>query len=387
MPESVNVPYPFFNSLDDFEVTSVRMGPLVADSTWVEGLAKDGRSSAIVLAENPRCYGGAPFTDEDLESRMVRRLMLDFDARGGGSPFANPVRNFADPPDFHVDLVSARLGRNGALWPYRAGLECTRWASPRRRGLHAQFRRVQSALLTHGGEFSPGLEGRLVMVRLGDGAGAVPRLTSPDAQEIASAVASMTPSPQGWEAWTPGDDPPVPEITTASGFEIFVTTMPPSHQPTSTAKLLRFECVPMFNEVVAHDDVQQQLLDVIKRKDVPGNEMLLLNVGAPGKDGWAYPAEEALIRPIVEERMPDIAGSYQLEHLKMVLLHRWHHGDIFEFYPTGHYRCPGPGEAAMPTLPQGVGLPKNPNEPCPCGSGRKYKRCHAVPTPSAGDAG
>jgi preprotein translocase subunit SecA len=38
------------------------------------------------------------------------------------------------------------------------------------------------------------------------------------------------------------------------------------------------------------------------------------------------------------------------------------------------------GEATSPGQKLGSETPRN--APCPCGSGRKYKRCHGAPTPS-----
>ena len=42
-----------------------------------------------------------------------------------------------------------------------------------------------------------------------------------------------------------------------------------------------------------------------------------------------------------------------------------------------HTDVPGPKQQALPPLPEGAG-PVGRNQPCPCGSGRKYKHCHGA---------
>lgn len=48
--------------------------------------------------------------------------------------------------------------------------------------------------------------------------------------------------------------------------------------------------------------------------------------------------------------------------------------------PSPAARVPSPAQMPAPARALSVGVAKvGPNQPCPCGSGQKYKRCHGRP--------
>jgi preprotein translocase subunit SecA len=54
------------------------------------------------------------------------------------------------------------------------------------------------------------------------------------------------------------------------------------------------------------------------------------------------------------------------------------HEDAGRALPTGENGAPEPAEEPAKKEPIRVGPKVGPNDPCPCGSGKKYKKCHGA---------
>jgi hypothetical protein len=347
----------------------------------LRGTNSEGEGILVIGSEQP-----IPFTTirhkAEVEALHVERFRVDCRARGGGEPFTS-VRPGLDPPDFFVRAQESS--------EKEMGLECTRLANGERLSAQAQMDRLERELLAAPRESRSRIAGCVVRVRIFDPAtlmGPPFKSGDPRLNEIVELVLSLDPeTSQLPDGPFPPQLPPEAAAQTPTGAAgASITSLTPGHRPSPFMRRSGFELVLDFTTTHTTTSVAQTVAEVVEKKDIEVNEILLITAGGPDRLGLIHPGEE-LVAGLLLDGIADL--DLRPSPLRRVVLHRWAAGDAWEIHPTRR-RVVAPqahGAAGVEPPRQGVELayPRvvipssvfgGRNDPCACGSGRKAKHCH-----------
>ena len=329
----------------------------------------------VVAYEAPYRYA-RPRTQKDTEMVKVERFRVDCRARGTGDPFQNIGYN-PRGTNVNPDFVGNLAGTGEEV-----GIECTDLAIQERRRALGLMEPLRAAVRLRGARAFQALRGMNVYAcfREGDYGTGLPfkRSEAEAVAELVGLLADHRPNPKAIEhdANTPFPEqaPDIGLEKTSTGATIHAAPLDPQHEPNAFMAAVGFELNLAYTTTHTQPDVRNQLADVVKRKDVPGNDWLLISAGAPDNAGNIHPAEETIASLIIDGQIPLECG-----HLTRVALHRWRTGDAWEIYPTLRQLArpaDDPVTSGVPALVRPSGLVVDRNAMCPCLSGRKFKVCH-----------
>ena len=235
------------------------------------------------------------------------------------SDLFHAVEKGDNPPD-----ATVHIGDQQVSW------ELTTFSIESRRLAHDLFMRVRGKVALQQRHRVSHLAGHIIYMWFGaEGQGSgLPYRRNDDAaaDQLVEALVQYQPDPTHYTVETQGGPP----AQLPAGFD---TVNAPGD--------VRFFCSPFMNAVptsplfsltgleigLAYQSVHsahtewQKLRATIRRKDHPGNKVLLISVGAPDRFGSQYPAEEVLAGFLL-----DHPESIESDHLSAVILHFWSTG-------------------------------------------------------------
>ncbi|MEY2476029.1 MAG: hypothetical protein QOG87_1344 [Actinomycetota bacterium] len=367
-----------------------------AMTTWVRhgapflmggrGSDPEGTDTRFVSWERP-----VPWSiDRDkkaMERLHLERFRVDCRARGEGDWITNAVYNPSGPdarPDFFVVPTAS---------PTPVGLECTQYALRERREALALLHPVRAEILARPRAEFRHLQGMAIFLRFVDDSSSValpfPMTARKRISRLANLIAEHRPNPNALVhepgASMPNHAPDIGVATNDDGAAIHAVPLPGGIDPSRFMGQTGFELDLAFTTTHTPDTEWDRLLSLVKRKDKPDNDWLLITAGGPDRTGNIHPAEEIAAEVLIDNPRPVATNE-----LARVLLHRWAAGDIWELTPTPRRVVDGipmplpslsPNETAVdyPTVVSSPGLIVARNDECPCGRGRKWKHCHGQP--------
>lgn len=105
-----------------------------------------------------------------------------------------------------------------------------------------------------------------------------------------------------------------------------------------------FELTVSYPTIITVDDVERELLRLVKSHDQPGVDILLISCGAPGSDGFSYLSEENIAELYIEKGSP-ISNA---EHISSILVHFWSTGEAYEVFKEKKQVIGGLYEGVVP---------------------------------------
>lgn len=208
-----------------------------------------------------------------------------------------------------------------------------------RRAAFGLFKRVRAALVRSAAESRSrfaALAGLVVYMSF-EGAAGKPEFPpgSSDANAVSKIVERLSEfRPEIDPTWVEGDIPPVqaPPITmgsTSFGCRFhaapFTNALPDTPFFISTGFEVGFGMLSIHRPAGAW----QQVVEIVERKDREGTDDLIITVGGPDRDGYAFPSEELVADLALRfAAQPPIA-----QHLSSVRLHFWTTGRIVQLIP------------------------------------------------------
>ena len=347
-------------------------------ASGIGGTSGSGEPTVVVSHERPAEFS-MPASKQATELVHLEKFRVDCRARGGGDPFVSARPSAKDPPDFVCSDVTQRA----------LGVECRALADESRRSAYGQLRELERRLESAGKSAFRHLRDTTVYVYFAAEDG---RLGAPRPRASNHAYGALVETICGlpvnrvalWqEAGPPA--PTAPDIglrTTAFGDRAHAAPVNDNYRPSRFMRRMGFDLVLGFTSIYELSDVRRSLADLVARKDEPSNDVLLLTAGGPNPQGLTFPGEEFVAGLLFEHG----AALNAPRHLGRMILHRWGSGDAWELFPQEREIA----TRARPSLPDGLtyAMPAVPaelapgrNDPCPCGSGNTFKRCHGVVTP------
>ena len=294
--------------------------PLLMGST---GTNSAGEPVLILVNEVPVNFiRPAQALDEpdkwQLEMLHLQRATVD--ARlGGGSDLFHAIEKGNNPPDATVHIGDRQFG-----W------ELTTFSVQSRRLAHDLFMRVRGKIAFQQRHRVGHLTGHIVYMWFGmaDQKTGLPYRRNDDAAvgQLVEALVSYQPDPTHYSVETQGAPPDqLPtgfDAVNAPGDVSFFCTPFINAVPTSPLfSMTGLEVGLAYQSThLAHSE-WEKLRTAIRRKDRPGNNTLLISVGAPDRLGNQYPAEEAIAQFMLAN--PESVAS---DHLSAVILHFWSSG-------------------------------------------------------------
>ena len=253
-----------------------------------------------------------------LELLHLQRASVD-SRLATGSDLFHGVEKGGDPPDAIVHIGDQQFG-----W------ELTTFSIEARRLAHDLFIRVRGKVAFQQRHRISHLTGHVVYMWFGtEGHGTgLPYRRNDDAavDQLVEALVSYQPDPTHYTVEAPGGPP----AQLRAGFDAvdapgdvsffctpFINAVPtsPLFTPTGLEVGLAFESIHSARPEWA------RLRAAVRRKDRPGNNVLLISAGAPDRFGNQYPAEEVLAGFLL-----DHPESIESDHLSAVILHFWSSG-------------------------------------------------------------
>jgi hypothetical protein len=311
---------------EDMTITHMLSVPSPWGSPLVMGASgtnSEGKPILLLVNEAPVNFlRTAQALDEpdkwQLEMLHLQRAGVDARLATGSNLFY-AIERGSDPPDATVYIGDQQFG-----W------ELTTFSIESRRLAHDLFMRVRSKVAFQQRHRIGHLTGHIIYMWLGlagQGTG-LPYRRNVDtaASQLVEALVNYWPDPKHYTIEAQGGPPaqlPAGFYTVnAPGDVSFFCTPFVDAVPTSPLfSLTGLEIGLAYqSEHSAHAE-WEKLRAAIHRKDRPGNNTLLISVGAPDKFGRQYPAEEVLAGFLL-----DYPQSIRSDHLSAVILHFWSSG-------------------------------------------------------------
>ncbi len=325
--------FPPFQIAEDMLVTSLlyRPQPWFAPSLagFVGYPVRDPEDMQwhITYEQPIQLLAGAPLDRWTHERLHIDRFCTDYLLRHGRSPYESLERG-SDPPDF-MGLTDGK----------RLGIECTQLTVQERREAFGLFKRVRGGIVDAVGESRSRfahLRGLAIYMRFqrGDGQEDLPPAAT-DSQavsEIVEAFADFHPDIDALR--TPGGAPPeqAPPLTigtTSFGCSFhaapLMNAMPDTPFFIATGFEMGFGLLSLHQPEAAW----QQIVKAIGRKDKQGNDDLIITVGGPDREGYAFPSEELVAD--IALRLP--VDPPPAKHLTRAWIHFWTTGRIVQILP------------------------------------------------------
>jgi hypothetical protein len=288
----------------------------------VEGISSDGRVARIVFGSRKH-FGLVPLPKTVLERVHLERFRLDHLIRTASLPFCYVDRG-PDPPDFLVDAESGNIGVDVSV----LGLEERRHAF-----------RLFDAFIDHIASFENGLQNLAdTRVTLWFGYGEIvppKRSNQRIAFMLAEALGGVVLDRKRMEEFEdevkrngmPSSFPDwYPVYNSPDGTGGFCVSLLPAGTPvTGIRRRIGFECNLHFGIFIDTDDKEVEIRRLVVKHDKSCTDWLILSVGGPDADGYAYPDEDALYG------LAQVAGvAISATYIRRVTLHRWSTGEFFE---------------------------------------------------------
>ena len=341
-----------------------------------------GQPVVAVHRERPAEFS-LPRGKKATESVHVEKFRMDSRSRGGGDPFVTIRPTKVDPPDF---IASDQRRKT-------VGIECTALADESRRSAYGALRALKRRLEIVGPSQFRHLRDCALYVYFGDTVRPnPPRSATEDMAYEGLIDAIRTLIVDRSLLWQEGPRPSTPPSpsdigiqTTPFGDSAHAAPVNDDYQPTRFMARMGFDLVLGYTTVYRLSEVQELMRNLIRRKDKAGNDWLLITAGGPNAQGLTFAGEEFVAGLLFDHEFAFPPPS----NIERILLHRWGVGDACELFPGERRLLVA---SARPDLPEGLTyvMPALPtdlfperNAPCPCGSGRAFKRCHGGPTPFA----
>jgi len=349
------------------------------DPALLAGLGVDTRgvTSVGVAFEDPVPFF-APRGKKAMELLHVERFRIDCSARGQGLKLGNlsysKDGDSEGGPDFTVQIGDHVLG-----------LECTTYALEERRVALGLLEPLRASIRNRGRRAFSRLHGMVVFLGFPDDeapdqGNGLPfaKSKAEHIEELVSLIADHRPDSS--KLWSEGQ--PLAEAhdiglaLTSTGASVHAAPLSASHEPSRFMQAVGFELRCMYTTLHSLDRERERLAQLVRCKDKPGKDWVLITVGGPDRDGAIHPAEELAAGLVLGDTDPIVCSSTQ-----RVLLHRWWYGDVWEIFPERKRVVAGParateGELIYPSLKMPPALWPGRNDPCPCRSQRKFKACH-----------
>jgi hypothetical protein len=225
-----------------------------------------------------------------------------------------------------------------------------------RRSTNGAFQVIRNAILNEPRERFAHLGGHVVYMWFGGGQNDLSLPPSPrstgDLKAVIDALADYQINPEAFAYRTDSVEDGPPENLSGANVEFnqdlpgsTFYAMPMQGAAPATLFFMRtgFEIGMAFSTTEEVDKVWSELGRVVHEHDKSSIDHLLVTVGGPNKDGYAFPAEDYLARVAVETPQP----LPPMRHLKRVVLHFWQSGQIVELLPEFHAHPPVyPGQYA-----------------------------------------
>ncbi len=265
-----------------------------------------------------------PISAFDLEWLHVQRFRSDHVLGLGAHPFWN-VQQGGDPPDVIVET------QDGVL-----GIECTRFAIPMRQRAHGLFRAIRQRIGMTGPEHFAAVAGQVVYMWFNDddASQGLPfaRPETEAAQTLVESLAEYRPTPE--QLWIasgnlPDRAPELPLIRTGHGAAFYCIPMMNSVPDTMLFSYAGFEVGLAYTTSHQSATEWESLWQRVIQKDKPGNDWLLISVGAPDNRGTTFPSEEALADFLLNNPAP-LASPV---NLRRVTMHFWSSGRAVDLWP------------------------------------------------------
>jgi hypothetical protein len=255
--------------------------------------------------------------EEHVRTQHSHELML-FDgyrrscARTSRDSFSGPARLGGNPPDLHV----RRRGHRGE----EVGVEVTQLTLPGRRTAMGSWKRLRRTLFD--GPALANLQGWAVIV-----AGSEDRLPAfrpgdRDTKELIRTLRSVVAA-----AHLPVERAgklDLNDAKTETGLSVWVAPMSQllGYQPTAFYRRQGFELVASAGRSYTQRDLERELQRVVSQHDRATNDIVLLSVGSPDRDGYGYPGE-ALVYKVFFDTVQ--VAPVRLNAAKVVV-HHWQDG-------------------------------------------------------------
>lgn len=251
---------------------------------------------------------------------MLHLQRASVDARfATGSDLFHAVEKGSDPPDATVHIGDQQVG-----W------ELTTFSIESRRLAHDLFMRVRGKVALQQRHRVSHLNGHIIYIWFGAAAqgSGLPYRRNDDtaADQLVEALVKYQPDPTHYTVEAKGGAPAqLPggfDAVNAPGDVAFFCSPFINAVPTSPLfSLTGLEIGLAYQSVHSAHAEWEKLRAAIHKKDHPGNEVLLISVGAPDRFGYQYPAEEVLAGFLL-----DHPESVESDHLSAVILHFWSTG-------------------------------------------------------------
>jgi hypothetical protein len=305
---------------EHFEGSDVRLatnGFGVPNAVAIGGTT-DGEPALVIVNESPTTWvRTAPaFDKRNLELLHLQRFAVDYRLATGSEAYL-AIQPGGDPPDFVAEVG------NGTT----VGWELTAFTISERRNAQALFNALRRLLVVqqrHRVTHLAGFDTYVWFGRSSDSGGLPHRHNDTEAQQqLLEALINHRPDPN--EFRTEGTSLPqqldmTPVQTPQDAQFISVPMMggaPLSLLFLSTGTEIHLAYQSSHTASITWSRLQQ----AIAKKDRPGNDNLLISVGAPDRNGMTYATEELLANFIMEHPRP-----VETRHLKNVILHFWSTG-------------------------------------------------------------
>lgn len=286
----------------------------------------------LVILESPIQVLAVPqaLDKPALELLHLHRFCSDHQFGVGLLPYSS-MRPGNDPPDFVCETPSGERG-----------VECTTFALTSRRQVHGLLNGLRQAILEEKrGRFGH-LFGTLVILWFleGDGLGKPPsRAHTGNVNELVASLAGLKVDVSrgvvDYAAGLPKEAPDIGIEYTASGCGLYATPFEGAVPDTIFFAKTGFELAVAYQTEHAAADEWQSLHELIRQKDILGNEELVVSFGAPDHHGFIYPAEELIFQSML---LRPAQRRLEATQLRTVLLHSWATGQIVELYPEYRVR-------------------------------------------------
>lgn len=227
------------------------------------------------------------------------------------------VRAGSDPPDF--------VATDGEK---EFGIELTQFTSEKRRVAHAEFRMLRDSLLKLPAEHFAKLRGHLAYFWADhehDG-----RIARKERKTIIRLLENYVPVANPFPQLTSGNMPvavPAPMPGSLPPWRVLAVRKQ-GNPHSALFESLGFDLGLCLLTTHSTTEAKSEMHRLISTHDKPGCDVLVIQVGAPDRDGLVYPADDEIVR-LALSRLA--VRKVETKHIKRVFVHIWSDNSITEF--------------------------------------------------------